>query len=405
MTLGNSQISFPFLQHSVDLISSMRIANAHIGYCLNIYPGESADAIADHIRRRCPEVKAAVCPDNEMGVGLWLPAKAVREFRRHSDKLRHQLAERDMYAFTVNAFPFGDFHSRPVKEKVYLPDWSSTARRDYTIDAARILARLLPEGVEGSISTVPVAYGKACPPQAIANLVAVAAELERLESQTGRLIRLALEPEPDCYLERTDECIAFFEQLRLVNRPLVDRYLGICLDVCHAAMQFEDPAVALTRLNQAEIHVPKIQVSAALDVVNPEVPDLSYLKAFDDGIYFHQTRVRKENEPLLRYADLPEALADRPHGHWRVHFHVPLHFKAPGTNVHSTAALLDEDFFRQALLSTTHFETETYTYAVLPEKYQDAGSSVSSELCFVSQAVQTAAKAIRHGDDHFSSTP
>jgi sugar phosphate isomerase/epimerase len=368
----------------------MRIANTHIGYCLNIYPGESADAITDHIRRRCPEVKAAVSPDSEMGIGLWLPAQAVREFGRHPQKLRAQLAERDMYAFTINAFPFGDFHSRPVKERVYLPDWSSLERRDYTIGAARILAQLLPEGVDGSISTVPVAYGKVCPPSAMTNLVAVAAELETLESRTGRRIRLALEPEPDCYLERTDECIAFFEQLRLANRPLVDRYLGICLDVCHAAMQFEDPAAALERLQRGGIAVPKIQVSAALEVADPTGADLSYLKAFDDGIYFHQTRVRRKNAPLLRYADLPDALADRPHGLWRVHFHVPLHFNAPGTKVRSTAALLDIDFFRQALLSTTHLETETYTYAVLPDKYQDAGASVSDELQLVVRAVRAA---------------
>jgi hypothetical protein len=233
-----------------------------------------------------------------------------------------------------------------------------------------------------------VAYGKDCPPQAMANLVAVATELETLESQTGRLIRLALEPEPDCYLERTDECIAFFEQLRLMNRTLVDRYLGICLDVCHAAMQFEDPAIALERLKQAGICVPKIQISAALEVNNPTDSDLSYLETFDDGIYFHQTRVRMENEQLLQYPDLPDALGDRPKGHWRIHFHVPLYYKAPGTNVHSTASLLNADFFRQALQSTTHLETETYTYAVLPEKYQDAGASVSSELQFVIRAVQ-----------------
>jgi sugar phosphate isomerase/epimerase len=373
--------------------TAMRIGNTHIGYCLNIYPGETADAISDHITRQCPEVKRAVCPNKEMGVGLWLPAKAVREFRRQPDKLKKQLANQGMYAFTINAFPFGDFHSRPVKEKVYLPDWSSTDRRDYSIDAAHILAKLLPEGVDGSISTVPVAYGKHCPPQARANLVAVAAALEKLESQTGRLIRLAIEPEPDCYLERMDEFIDFFEQLRLVNRSLVDRYLGICLDVCHSAMQFDDPVVALGRLNQAGICVPKIQVSAALEVENPVADDLSYLERFDDGIYFHQTRVRKQNGQLLEYADLPEALGDRPKGHWRIHFHVPLHFEAPGTNVHSTSTLMNELFFRQALQCTTHLETETYTYAVLPEKYQNANASVSDELRFVARAVRAAANA------------
>jgi sugar phosphate isomerase/epimerase len=371
----------------------MRIANIHIGYCTNIYPGETADAIADHIARRCPEVKAAICPHNVMGVGLWLPAKAVREFQQQPGALRKQLADRELYAFTINAFPFGDFHSRPVKEKVYLPDWSSEARRDYTIDVARLLASLLPEGVDGSISTVPVAYGKQCPPQASENLVAVAAALETLELRSGRLIRLALEPEPDCYLERTDECIAFFEHLRRLNRPLVDRYLGVCLDVCHAAMQFEHPAVALRRLNQAGIQVPKIQVSAALEVDHPTGSDLAYLETFDDGIYFHQTRVRMQNASLIRFADLPDALARRPKGHWRVHFHVPLHFKSSGTNVRSTADLLDADFFRQALQSTTHLETETYTYAVLPEKYQDAAASVSGELQFVARSVRDAVNA------------
>lgn len=373
----------------------MQIANTHIGFCLNIYPGESAAAVSDHIARECPRVKAAVSPDADMGIGLWLAAKAAAEFRTDPQRLRRQLDDRDLYAFTVNAFPFGDFHKRPVKADVYIPDWSSSKRLAFTMDVAHILSQLLPEGVDGSISTVPVAYGKTCPPNAMENLVAAAAALEEVESRTGRRIRLALEPEPDCFLEKADECIAFFHRLRRRNRSLVDRYLGICLDVCHSAVQFEDPCDVLRRLAKAGIQVPKVQVSAALDMENPTAHDLAYLKAFDDGIYLHQTRVRNENASLLHYADLPDALAARPHGHWRVHFHVPLHFKAPGANVRSTAALLNPDFFQQVLQSTTHLETETYTYSVLPDKYQDAAASVSDELWFVSQAVKTAREAVQ----------
>jgi hypothetical protein len=138
-----------------------------------------------------------------------------------------------------------------------------------------------------------------------------------------------------------------------------------------------------------------VQVSAALDVENPTDSDLAYLKAFDDGVYFHQTRVRDQSASIQHYHDLPEALAARPRGHWRVHFHVPLHFKVHGKKVRSTAALLNPDFFQQVLQSTTHLETETYTYTVLPDKYQDATASVSDELRFVSQAVRTAQKAIQ----------
>ncbi len=365
----------------------MQIGNTHIAYCLNIYPGESAAAVSDHVEQKCSRVKSAVCPDADMGVGLWLAAKAAQEFRLHPQRLHRQLRAQGLYAFTMNAFPFGDFHTRPVKYNVYLPDWSSSERLAYTINVAHILSQLLPEGVDGSISTVPVAYGKDCPPQSRENLVAAAAALEKLESQTGRLIRLALEPEPDCFLERIDECIDFFEQLRTLNRSLVDRYLGVCLDVCHCALQFEDPVTALKRLKQAGIHVPKIQISAALEVEEPTDRDLADLKAFDDGIYLHQTRVKDSKDTLLHYADLSEALAAQPEGHWRIHFHVPLHYQSRHTNLRSTAEPLNQNFFRQALQSTTHLETETYTYAVLPHKYQDASASVSAELQFVSRAV------------------
>jgi sugar phosphate isomerase/epimerase len=368
----------------------MRIANTHIGYCLNIYPGETAADIAGHIARECPRVKAAVCPQADMGIGLWLAAKAVRDLRKTPGLLKQQLADQGLYAFTVNAFPFGDFHSRPVKEKVYLPDWSSTERLGHTLDVAHILAHLLPVGVNGSISTVPVAYGKTCPPHAQANLMAAAAGLEKMESRTGRRIQLALEPEPDCYLERIDECIAFFDSLRKINRPQVDRYLGICLDVCHMSLQFEDPVAALQRLQQAGINVPKIQISAALEIANPSTQDIQKLQAFDDGIYLHQTRVREDGKLIKRYADLPQALTARPAGKWRIHFHVPLHFQPAGHRLRSTVALLNDDFFRQALKSTTHLETETYTYGVLPQKHQDSSASVSAELQFVAQAVRKA---------------
>lgn len=325
-----------------------------------------------------------------MGIGLWLAAKAVGELRQDPGLLRRQLAGQGLYAFTVNAFPFGNFHSRPVKEKVYLPDWSSRQRVDYTLDVAYILTHLLPEGVSGSISTVPVAYGKKKPARAVENLLSVAEGLEKLELRTGHLIRLALEPEPDCYLERIDECVSFFAELRALNPSLVDRYLGICLDICHVATEFEDPVTALKQLHEAGISVPKIQLSAALEVENPTLQEIDDLKAFNDGIYFHQTRIQVDKHTVTRYADLPDALAERSSGHWRVHFHVPLHYQAAHTRLRSTASLLNVKLFRQALKSTTHLETETYTYAVLPHKFQDANASVSAELKFVLDSVRKA---------------
>ena len=131
--------------------------------------------------------------------------------------------------------------------------------------------RLLPPGLEGSISTLPLAWGQPPPEpdrlrQYAANLSQIAERLARLEAERGRLIYLCLEPEPGCVLQRSEDVVRFFEDYLLPNRnerPL-RRYLRVCHDVCHAAVMFEDQTAALRRYRQAGILVGKIQVSSAV---------------------------------------------------------------------------------------------------------------------------------------------
>ena len=73
------------------------------------------------------------------------------EFQRWLDK-------NDCYVFTINGFPFGQFHGSRVKEQVYLPDWTSPERLEYTNLLFDLLAELLPAGVEGSVSTLPGSF-------------------------------------------------------------------------------------------------------------------------------------------------------------------------------------------------------------------------------------------------------
>jgi hypothetical protein len=58
----------------------------------------------------------------------------------------------------MNGFPYGDFHEPVVKHKVYQPTWYEPARWKYTLQLAEILNQLLLPGVEGSISTLPIAW-------------------------------------------------------------------------------------------------------------------------------------------------------------------------------------------------------------------------------------------------------
>jgi hypothetical protein len=68
------------------------------------------------------------------------------------------LRENDCFVPTLNGFPYGSFHGERVKERVYLPDWRSPDRAAYTMRLADLLAGWLPEGVTGSISTVPIGF-------------------------------------------------------------------------------------------------------------------------------------------------------------------------------------------------------------------------------------------------------
>ena len=372
----------------------------HLTYCLNIHPGETWAENLTAIRTHALKVRDRLAHATPFGLGLRLSATAARELSAPAciAAFRAFLQDENLYAFTINGFPYGKFHQASVKENVYRPDWQDPRRREYTIQLADILAALLPEGVSGSISTVPGSYKawitgddsaeriKAM----VANLADVAAHLAQVRRRTGRDICIALEPEPDCYIETTAEAIAFF------GGPLMEHGLahlkgsglsardaqdclhgqiGICLDTAHAAVEFEDLAQSVRQFQQAGVRIGKVQLSAALSM-EPTAPALKRLADFNDPVYLHQVKAREPDGAVGCYSDLPEALADASsHAagrQMRVHFHVPLFCDsiAPLT---STASLMNAEFWN--LLkdgATSHAEIETYTFSVLPPELQSA---------------------------------
>lgn len=384
----------------------------HLTYCTNIHAGERWNDIEAALRIHLPAIKRRVSPTNPMGVGLRLSAAAAADLAHPQalERLQALLRHAGLYVFTVNAFPYGLFHGARVKEQVYEPDWRHEQRLTFSNRVADVLARLLPDGMPGSISTVPGAYkAKVREPADVAHMADLllrhAAHLHIIARETGRQIVLALEPEPCCFLETIDEAIDFFEQhlfsgtavaafRRLTGLPAtwardaLRRHLGICLDVCHVTVEFENPTECVARLAAAGIRVPKIQLSSALKV--PAVSDgvVELLRPFDDGIYLHQTVEAREGA-LTRYPDLPDAFAalrrGAAGGEWRVHCHVPL-FQSDYGGLQSTQEPLAELLAacrKQAL--APHLEVETYTWGVLPahSKGVDVDNDIARELTWV----------------------
>jgi sugar phosphate isomerase/epimerase len=385
----------------------------HLSYCSNIHAGESWSEVRANLERHTLAVRDRLCPGEPFGLGLRLSALAVDALAEPAAlaECRQFLDRQGLYVFTLNAFPYGPFHGVPVKDKVYLPDWRNPERLRYTNRAAEVLAQLLPDTVaEGSVSSVPGAYkaaldGPADVDRMVEHLLQHVAHLVALNQRGGRRIALALEPEPDCFLETLDEVLAFFGS-RLHTPQAAERvaalsglslpaaaealrqHLGLCLDLCHAAVEFEDVDDVLVRLRDAGIRVPKVQLSAGLRVPALDAPALAALQRFVDPVYLHQV-VQRGPAGLRRFPDLPDALAAAGAGdaqqEWRVHFHVPL-FLSALENFFSTQAFVRAFLARQrAQAFCTHLEVETYTWDVLPAAYRSGpiDEAIARELDWV----------------------
>jgi len=390
----------------------------HLSYCSNIHPGESWAEVRANFDRFVVPVRDRLLTGGDFGIGLRLSARAAAELAEPAvlAEFRDFLRRSRMYVFTLNGFPYGTFHGTRVKEEVYLPDWRDAQRLRYTNLLADLLADLLPQAlpgdsaVEGSVSTVPGAYKPALGgPHDVAlmveNLLRHVAHLVALRARTGRLVALALEPEPHCFLETIAETVDFFQRelhgpaaVRRITeltgldpaaaRRALHDHLGVCLDLCHAAVEFEHPADCIRSLALAGIRVHKMQISAGLRLPTLAPDALAALQRFDDPVYLHQV-VQRGPGGITRFADLPEAFASLQGPttdlEWRVHFHVPI-FLDRLEPFGSTQSFIREVLaIQRAQPVSAHLEVETYTWGVLPEPFRSGAvdAAIARELAWV----------------------
>ncbi|MDA7640690.1 metabolite traffic protein EboE [Opitutaceae bacterium] len=361
----------------------MKLANnSHLAYCTNIHRGSSWAETLESLDQYTLRVRKRVCPEDPYAIGLRLSASAARELSVPSNLLafRKWLDERDCYVFTINGFPYGDFHGTRVKEDVYRPDWTTPERLEYTKLLFDLLCEIAPEGMEASISTVPGSFKRfiTSQDQLVAmreNLSKGAEYIERLSEKTGRDLHLGLEPEPLCLFETSSETADFMDNLlaaELADRDLLLRRLGVNYDACHLAVEYESAEESLERLIDRGIRISKIHLSSALKVSDFSEATLKMLEGFCEPVYLHQVVARKGSEALVRYEDLDVALQARREGEdtadeWRIHFHIPLH-QSPGSPLDSTSDHISSvlDILKRKPGLCRHFEMETYTWEVLP---------------------------------------
>lgn len=361
-----------------------------LSYCTNVHPAEDLAGILAQLDRYSVPVRERLGADR-LGVGLWLAAPVARALagdRAARLSLRTELDARGLAVYTLNAFPYGGFHDEVVKHSVYHPTWSRTSRLGYTLDCVTVLTDLLADDAEyGSISTLPLAWRTPWTGSDDMRASMAFDELTRVlrtaQARGGRPIRLAVEPEPGCVLDTVDDAV------RWLSGRVDPSFIGLCLDTCHLAVSFADPAGAVDTIAAAGLDVVKVQASAAVHVDAPRSPEgRAALTEFAEPRYLHQVRELRADGQVLRADDLPAAELPG-EGPWRVHFHLPLHAEPPPPLSSTT------DDLRAALArlrGDPHIEVETYTWNVLPGG-GDLVEGIAAELRWAEQAV---AEAHRH---------
>lgn len=394
----------------------------HLTYCTNIHPGESWSETFENIKEYIPGIKQEVSAEKPFGIGLRLSNEASLELivPEKLEAFQKWLANHDCYVFTFNGFPYGGFHRQVVKDEVHQPDWTTPERIGYTERLFDILSTLLPEGMDGGISTSPLSYrfwhkDKAQLDDAVLkstlHLAEIAEKLHKIRQDKGQILHLDIEPEPDGILENTAEVIAYFKDwlIPVGSKYLMDRlglnveeaenclkeHIRICYDVCHFAVVYEKPEEIFKAFKAEGIKIGKIQISAALKVNLPtglegrkEVERI--LLPFVESTYLHQVVAKNNtNGNLISFRDLPKALEtlmETEMEEWRIHFHVPVFLSDYGKISSTQSDIQDVLQYIQMDQVCNHLEVETYTWEVLPESVNlDLGSSIIRELQWVEE--------------------
>lgn len=382
-----------------------------IGYCTNVHAGADLLSTRENLQRYALDVKAKYSPHSAMGIGLWLSATTAEQLSDESQlaDFSQWLAESGLIPFTLNGFPYGDFHEKVVKHRVYEPTWADPQRADYTILLAQILDRILPAGQRGSISTLPLGWSSCSASSSFLQscgeqLRRVARELVKLKETTGREIVIGLEPEPGCAFDTAPGAAEFFERyLQGENGRETEslrRHIGICHDICHSAVMRETQHEAFARYQAAGLRVAKVQVSSALSLklsgnAESDRKAIEPLRGFAEDRYLHQTTVAFDDGEVRFFEDLHLALdaweAERAQ-EWRIHFHVPIHESRLGWIDSTHHQIVDcLDAIADLKTDVDHYEVETYAWSVLPAEYRISGlaEGIAAELSYFDRLVNS----------------
>ncbi|MEU4240842.1 TIM barrel protein [Actinoplanes sp. NPDC026619] len=199
---------------------------------------------------------------DRLGVNLWLPpalAAALAVESRARTRLRAELDARRLEVVTLSGAPFAEGGGdQPTTEPE--PTWTEPARREYTLDLARILLDLLDaDAVRGAVSTMGLGprtgWAEASDKAGAGILRRLSAGLADLAWQNGRAVRVGFQPGAGFVLDTPEQTVAALSRIDKER-------LGVCLDLGHIARTWADPAAGIEAITDAGLSVIEVRLTA-----------------------------------------------------------------------------------------------------------------------------------------------
>ncbi|WP_440055264.1 metabolite traffic protein EboE [Pseudoalteromonas sp. T1lg65] len=417
--------------------------SSELGYCTNVHSGETLQDIKQNLATYSVRVRQLRHLE-QMEVGLWLPDQAAKtllcdsqltEFKRELESLGLQIR-------SLNGFPYGGFHQQqldgklqPVKREVYQPDWCDERRLIYSSNLLHILNALMPDDCDfASISTLPLGdkqsrtWDQHALLHTIEQLKQLTLQCATLHNLTGKRIVFAIEMEPGCVLEHSDELLRFFKLLKKYDENA--RYVTVCLDICHLAVSGESPHEVISKLQKAGIEISKVQLSNAIELELQKNWQVSLASGFAAQMqaspWLHQTSVFLDKFKPISVADFSLLFTEQSERLWqqvdrathafaRVHCHVPLFAEhvviAEGVSSGTTQTQLIEALRALTTLSAQQsykpiLEIETYSWSLFLEQFAgDLCHGITTELAWVELQLKVAQLSDSPNDSVLESQP
>jgi sugar phosphate isomerase/epimerase len=167
------------------------------------------------------------------------------------------------------------------------PGWDQPARREYTLDLARVLVDLLPDdAVRGAVGTIGLApkdhWDEDTAKTGAGILRRLSGGLADIAWQTGRAVRVGFHTATGYVVDSPEETVA---ALARIDK---DR-LGVRLDLDHVTRTWDDPVAGLETITDAGLSIIEVRLTAApgprLDawraalatLLGPDGPQTEYL--------------------------------------------------------------------------------------------------------------------------------